>query len=184
MDSMEVNKAVAAFLIAGIAFLGAGVLSDVLVHPKPLKATAIKIDLPEEKTAVAAGPAAPPAEPPIAVLLASADVSRGEGAVKSSGCVACHSFTEGGRAGVGPNLYGIMGAPHAGKEGYAYSAALKGKEGPWSFDQMNEWLRKPSTYAPGTKMTYAGVADPAKRADIIDYLRSLAKQPLPLPSPS
>jgi len=179
MDSMEINKAVAAFLIAGIAFMGAGLISDALVRPAPYKGTAIKIDLPNEQTASAA-PAE--AEPPIAALLASADPARGEAGVKSAGCVACHSFNEGGKAGVGPNLYGVVGGPHGHMEGYAYSAVLKSKEGPWTYDELNEWLKKPSAYAPGTKMSYAGLSDPKKRADIIDYLHTLAKDPVPLPA--
>ncbi len=178
MDSMEINKAVAAFLMAGIAFMGAGLISDALVHPKQLKETAIKVDLPNEQTAAAA-PAE--AEPPVAVLLASADVGRGEAGVKSLGCVACHSFNEGGKAGVGPNLYGVVGAPHGHMEGYAYSAVLKAKEGPWTYAELNEWLKKPSAYAPGTKMSYAGISDPKKRADVIDYLHTLTKDPQPLP---
>ena len=181
MDSMEVNKAVAAVLMAGVAFLGSQLLADALVKPKPLHQTAIKIDLPEKGgTAVAAAPAAP--EQPIAVLLASADAGRGEAGVKAQGCVSCHSFNEGGKAGVGPNLYGVIGAPHGHMEGYAYSAALKAKQGPWTFDEMNEWLIKPSAYAPGTKMSYAGLSDGKKRADIIAYLRSLSHDPLPLPA--
>ena len=179
MDSMEINKAVAAFLIAGIAFMGSGLISEALVHPKAIKGTAIKVDLPSEQTAAAA---APEAEPPIAVLLASADPARGEAGVKSAGCVACHSFNEGGKAGVGPNLYGVIGGPHGHMEGYAYSAVLKGKQGPWTYEAMNEWLKKPSAYAPGTKMSYAGLADPKKRADIIDYLHTLAKEPVPFPA--
>ena len=178
MDSMEINKAVAAFLVAGIAFMGAGLISDALVHPKPLKTSAIQVEMPIQ----AAAAAAPEAEPPIAVLLASADAARGEAGVKSAGCVACHSFNDGGKAGVGPNLYGVMGGPHGHAEGYAYSAALKGKQGPWTFEAMNEWLKKPSAYAPGTKMSYAGLADGKKRADIIEYLRSLAKQPIDKPA--
>lgn len=179
MDSMEINKAVAAFLIAGIAFMGSGLISEALVHPKAIKGTAIKVDLPSEQTAAAA---APEAEPPIAVLLASADPARGEAGVKSAGCVACHSFNEGGKAGVGPNLYGVIGGAHGHMEGYAYSAVLKGKQGPWTYEAMNEWLKKPSAYAPGTKMSYAGLADPKKRADIIDYLHTLAKEPVPFPA--
>jgi len=181
MDSMEVNKAVAAVLVAGVAFLGSQLVADALVKPKALHQTAIKIDLPEKGgTAVAAAPAAP--EQPIAVLLASADAGRGEAGVRAQGCVACHSFNEGGKAGVGPNLYGVIGAPHGHMEGYIYSAALKGKQGPWTFDEMNAWLIKPSAYAPGTKMSYAGLSDGKKRADIIAYLRSLSHDPLPLPA--
>jgi cytochrome c len=117
-------------------------------------------------------------------LLASADPARGEAAVKSVGCVACHSFNEGGKAGVGPNLYGVVGGPHAHMEGYAYSAALKAKTGPWTYDELNEWLKKPAAYAPGTKMSFAGVADEKKRADIIDYLHTLSATPVALPTPT
>ena len=181
MDSLEVNKAFAAVLVAGIVFVGAGQVGNFLVSPKRLETQAIKIDLPEKAQATAAGPAAPAPEPPIAVLLASADAGRGEAGIKSLGCVACHSLNEGGKHGVGPNLYNVMGQPHAAKEGYAYSNVLKAKEGPWNYEEMNAWLRKPSTYAPGTKMSYAGVGDPAKRADLILYLRNLSATPIPLP---
>ena len=177
MSSLEVNKAFAAVLVAGIAFMGAGLVSNALVKPKELRGTAIKIDMPEQAAA-----AAPAAEPPILTLLAAADVGRGEAAVKSQGCVACHSFNEGGKNGVGPNLYGVVGAPHAAHEGYTYSAALKGKAGNWDYDALSVWLKKPAAYAPGTKMSYAGLADPAKRADIILYLRSLSATPVTLPA--
>ena len=178
MDSLELNKAFAAVLLAGIAFSGAGLLGNALVHPKELKESAIKIEMP----AGAAEVASSAAEPPLAVLLASADVGRGEGAVKSQGCVACHSFNEGGKAGVGPNLYNVMGSPHGHMEGYAYSAALKAKAGPWTLDEMSDWLKKPAAYAPGTKMSYAGLTDAKKRADIILYLRSLSGSPVALPA--
>jgi len=177
---MEVNKLVAAVLVSGIAFMVAGVVSDGLVNPHKLDKLAIKIDTPPS----AATAAAAPPETPIATLLASADPARGEAAVKSVGCVACHSFNEGGKAGVGPNLYGVVGGPHAHMEGYAYSAALKAKTGPWTYDELNEWLKKPAAYAPGTKMSFAGVADEKKRADIIDYLHTLAAAPVPLPTPT
>ena len=159
MDSLETTKAFAAVLLAGIAFSGASLLSNVLVRPTRLHESAIKIDMPNSEAggAEAAGNAP---EPPVAALLASADVGRGEAGVKAQGCVACHSFNEGGKAGVGPNLYGVVGAPHGHMEGFAYSAALKSKTGPWTLDELSDWLKKPSAYAPGTKMSYAGLADP------------------------
>ena len=178
MDSLELNKAFAAVLVAGIAFTGANLISNALVHPVELKQAAIKIDEPAG-TAVAA--AAPP-EQPIAALLVSADPGRGEAQTKAQGCVACHSFNEGGKAGIGPNLYGVLGEPIGVKDGYEFSTALKGKgPGPWTYDKLNEWLTKPAAFAPGTKMTYAGLTDPKKRADVIDYLRSLSANPEPLP---
>lgn len=178
MDSMEINKGMAAVLVAGLAFMASGLLAEALVHPKQLAESAIKIE-------GAAGPAtaaAAKAPTPIATLLASADPAAGAAAVKKLGCVACHSLNEGGKAGVGPNLYGIVGAPHAHSEGFSYSAALKGKTGPWTYDALNEWLTKPSAYAPGTKMSFAGIGDEKQRADVIAYLRSLSANPEPLPA--
>jgi cytochrome c len=179
MNSLEINKAAAAVLTAGIAFMVAGVIGDALVHPTQLKTPAIKIDIP---TDAGAAPVAA-ADPPVALELASADPALGETLTKQQGCVACHSFNEGGKAGIGPNLYGVVGGPHAHMVGFEYSAALKAKTGPWTYDELYEWLKKPSAYAPGTKMSYAGLADPMKRADVIDYLRTLSPNPEPLPPP-
>jgi cytochrome c len=174
---MGVTKISAAVLVSGVAFMLATVISDGVVSPHRLASPAIKYE------AAAAPPAAggTPAETPLAVLLASADPARGEAVTKSAGCVACHTFAEGGKAGLGPNLYGVLGAPHGHMEGYAYSAALKAKTGPWTYDELNQWLTKPAAYAPGTKMTYAGLPDAKKRADVIAYLRSLSASPQPLP---
>jgi cytochrome c len=180
MDSLGVNKAVGAVLVAGIAFFATGLLGDELVHVSVPAKTAIQIDV--APAAPAGGAPAPAEDQPIAVFLASADPAEGQKLTQQQGCVACHSFNEGGKAGVGPNLYGVVGGPHGHMEGYAYSTALKGKAGPWTYDELNEWLKKPAAYAPGTKMSYAGLADEKKRADIIDYLHTLAHDPLPLPA--
>lgn len=177
MDSLELNKAAGAVLVAGIAFVGAGLLGRALIDPtvpgKP------HLPIPAEAGAPVA--AAKPTEPPIGVLLASASAADGEALTKGQGCVACHSFTKGGKAGIGPNLWDTVENAHGHMEGYSYSAVLKGKQGPWTYQALNEWLTKPSAYAPGTKMSYAGLGDPKKRADIIEYLRTLADTPKPKP---
>ena len=180
MDSLDINKMAAAGLTAGIAFFVTGLLGSVLVSQPKLEKLAIKIDEPAPKVAANA-PAGPAPVHPIEALLASADVSAGE-AYAQKACAVCHSFNEGGKAGVGPNLYGVVGGPHGHMEGYPYSAVLKSHQEPWTYAELNKWLYKPSAYAPGTKMGFVGITSDKERANVIDYLRSLAKEPVPMPS--
>lgn len=176
MDSLEANKVIASVLVAGVAFMVATMVADNVVHPTRLEKTAIAIEMP--KPASATAKKAP--ETPLPVLLASADVKKGDEFAHKV-CVACHTLNEGQPAGLGPNLYGIVGDPHAHMKGYDYSNAIKSKKGKWTFAALNEWLTSPAAYAPGTKMTYAGISNPQTRADVIAYLRTLSKNPEPLP---
>ena len=180
MDSMEVNKAIAGVLVAGIVFFLTGTVGTILVQEHQLATPAIKIEVPE--AASPSGASGPAPLPPVANLLAKADVAAGEGYVNKV-CSACHTFTPGGKAGIGPNLYNVVGGPHAHMEGFNYSTALKSKTGPWTFDELNEWLHKPSEYAPGTRMTFAGISNNQERANVIDYLHTLSPNPEPLPPP-
>ena len=180
MDSMEVNKAVAAVLVAGIAFFISGTIGTTLIQEHRLEKPAIKIDVP--KPASSSGPSGPAPLPPIANLLAKADVAAGKDYANKI-CVACHTFGQGEPHKLGPNLYNVVGGPHAHMKGFDYSNALKSKKGPWTFAALNEWLHSPSTYAPGTRMTFAGIKDNQTRANVIDYLRSLSPNPEPLPKP-
>lgn len=180
MGGLELNKVAAAILTAGIAFSGFGVLSDNLVHATKLEHSAIKIKGEDSAPAAAAGPTAK-AIAPIGPLLASAKIPDGEAFTKKV-CIACHNFQEGQGNKVGPLLYGVVGRERASYAGYTYSAALAGKKGKWTYDDLNAWLQKPSAFAPGTKMAYAGIDDDQIRADVIDYLHTLSPNPEPLPS--
>ena len=179
MDSMEVNKGVAAILVAGIAFFVTGTIGDKLVPVHKPHDPAIKIEV--AAAAPAAGAAAPVPLAPIAPLMAAADPAAGEAAAKRL-CASCHTFNEGGKNSVGPNLYNVLGQPRAtGREGFNYSPALKGKAGEWGYEDMNAWLHKPTQFAAGTRMAFAGINSEKQRADMIAYLRSLSKSPIPLP---
>jgi cytochrome c len=130
------------------------------------------------QTAVA--PAAAAGLASIVGLIGSANVAKGQAFVQQQ-CSACHTLNPGGAAGVGPNLYGVLGAAmFAGN--FSYSAAVKAKaKGNWNYDNMNAWLADPSAYAPGTQMSYPGIKNTQTRADAIAYLRTLSASPLPLP---
>jgi cytochrome c len=115
----------------------------------------------------------------IAALLASADQQAG--AKVSKKCAACHSFDNGGPNKVGPNLWDIVGKAVAGGEGYKYSGALADMGGDWSYESLDGFLAKPKDFAPGTKMSFAGLKSAEDRANLIAYLRSLSDNPKPLP---
>ena len=117
-------------------------------------------------------------EVPFETLLASADAAKGEATFKK--CMSCHTINAGGAAGIGPNLHAVMGRA-IGSTGFAYSDALKGKGGKWDFASMNEWLHNPKKFAEGNKMSFAGLSDPAERANLMVYLNAQGSN-LPLPA--
>jgi cytochrome c len=179
MDSMEVNKGVAAILVAGIAFFVTGLIGDNLIYEsEPAKSP---ISIQGMQPASPSGGAPTEQLPALAPLLASANLQTGEQFVNQV-CAACHSFNKGGKPIVGPNLYGVVGGPHDHEAGFDYSAALEKFKGqPWTYDALNEWLYKPNAYAPGTRMTFPGIPNAQQRADVIDYLHTLSDNPEPLP---
>ncbi|MET1757133.1 cytochrome c family protein [Novosphingobium sp. RD2P27] len=119
------------------------------------------------------------AEVPIATLLASADVAKGESVFAK--CTSCHTINAGGANGIGPNLHGVVGKPIAQHPGFAFSDALKSKGGNWTFEAMNEWLKSPKAFAPGTKMTFAGLSKAEDRANLIAWMNTQGSN-LPLPA--
>jgi cytochrome c len=175
--SLEANKAFAAVLTAGISFMVAGLVGGLLVNPHRLEKPAIETG----EVVAAAAPAAPAALDPIGPLLANANVENGR-AIASRACAACHTFTEGGRNAVGPNLYGVVGGPHAHRDDFNYSPAMKSlHDKAWDYEVLNAFLNHPARAVPGTRMAFAGLNQAQQRADVIAFLRSLSATPQPLP---
>jgi cytochrome c len=146
--------------------------------PAPARAAAPAAPKPAAAGAQTAK-AAPVALPPVAPLLAAANLDNGK--AKFRLCAACHTPTEGGKNLVGPNLWNIVNRPRAASEGFSYSPGLKAMGGAWSYEDLNGFIANPKQYLPQTKMAFAGVPKPEDRADVIAYLRTLSATPAPLP---
>jgi cytochrome c len=161
-------------LAGGIVALGLSIVTGMYFHPEAPEKEGFAV------VAEASGDAGGVAVVPIATLLATADVAKGEAVFKK--CAACHTIAQGGANGIGPNLWAAMGKPHGHVAGFAYSDALKSVPGNWDWEGMDKWLSNPKKYAPGTKMTFAGLGNPEERANLILYLNSQGSN-LPLPAP-
>jgi cytochrome c2 len=143
------------------------------------------LPIPEPKAAPAADEKAEDAagesgKPEVLALLAEADPAKGEQA--SALCKVCHTFDAGGASMVGPNLHNVVGADVGHVEGFNYSAALKDKGGAWTYERLDEWLKNPQAFAPGTTMAFPGIPDAKKRANVIAFLRSHTENPPELPA--
>lgn len=148
---------------SGIVVLGLASLSSRLYHSESPEEPGYFIDAPEEAAGADSGP-------PLAQLLAEGDAAAGEQVFAK--CVSCHTINSGGQNGIGPNLFGVLGKPigqHV--AGFAYSDALSGHGGDWSYENMDAWLKSPRAFANGTKMSFAGLGKAEDRANVILYLR-------------
>ncbi len=179
----KMNTAIGALLGTVFVLMTVSIASEGIFATEAPEEPGFKIAVAESNDGGAAEEA--PAETPIAVLLASADASKGEGVFKK--CAACHTGDEGGANKVGPNLWGIVDRPVASHEGFSYSSSMqefsKGGEELWTYDNLNHFLIKPKAFVSGTAMGFAGIKKDADRADLIAYLRTLSSSPVPLPSP-
>ena len=161
---------------AGIVALGASLLSAEIFHAERPE----KMGYPIEGVEVE-GHGGGEAEQPIAAFMAAADPRLGEQVFKK--CTACHTINQGGANGTGPNLWGTMGAPLAHVAGFNYSPALKEKGGTWTWEAMDAWIKSPRAFAPGTKMTFAGIGKIEDRANLLAYMNQQGGSPMPLPAP-
>lgn len=162
-------------LFAGIVALGSSIVAGEAFRSERPEPMGYPIAGVQEEAAGA------PAEKPIEFYLASADPAKGEQVFKK--CAACHNADKGGANQIGPNLWGVVGSPIGEGRGFSFSDALAKKGGNWDWDSLGQWLKSPKAFAPGTKMTFAGLGDPQDRANVIAFLNQHSDSPKPLPSP-
>lgn len=177
MNSFELNKILGAILGTCLIVLSLNIAAGAIFAPekpaKPGYAIAVQEHGAGDK-AVAKEP-----EQPMEAMMASASMEKGQATAKQ--CAACHTFEKGGPNRVGPNLWNIVGRPKASAAGFNYSAAMKAKGGAWTFGDLYAYLANPRGFIPGTNMTFAGLSRGQQRADVIDFLRSHADSPVPMP---
>lgn len=88
-------------------------------------------------------------------------------------CRACHNADEGGRNGVGPNLWGIVGRPAASIEGFRYSANMREVAAgglTWTEDQLRAYLTNPKSVVPRGSMSFPGIRNPQQLDDLLAFL--------------
>ncbi len=168
MDSMEVNKLVGAVVGALLVYLGANFFAELYYegsggHGEAHYAYAIDTDAGEAE-------AAPEETVDMMALMASADPAKGEKVFNK--CKACHKL-EPGANGTGPTLHGVVGRPIGQEAGFGFSGALAEMDGAWDVEALSSFLENPKGFAPGTKMSFAGLKKPEDRADVIAYLESV-----------
>ena len=176
MDSLEINKIIAAIILVVSIVVGLDKISEtVFVVNKPEKP-----GYEVEVVAMSASSATSVAEKiDIAALMALSDLDHGKKVFKK--CAACHSIAQGGGNKIGPALYNVVGRAVGGVQDYKYSKSLIAYGNEWTFEELNGFLINPTKWIKGTKMAFAGLKDEKDRASVILFMNQNGDSPTPLP---
>ena len=176
MDSFEVNKIIAAVLVTVVLVFGIGKISDIIFHVEKPNVQGYKVEI---KVDNSADQAKAESQIDVSALLALGDVDSGKKVFKK--CAACHSIAQDGGNKIGPKLYNVVGRATGSISDYKYSKALASYGKEWTFEELNSFLIKPSTWIKGNKMGFAGLKKDEDRASVILYLNQNSDSPKALP---
>ena len=179
MDSFELNKIIAAVLMVALLVIGLGKISDAVFHVKKPKNPGYRVEVESQLASTTSQSTNIIETIDIAAIMALGDVASGEKIFKK--CAACHSVNKGGKNKIGPALYNVVGRAVGGVVDYKYSKTLASYNKEWTFEELNGFLTKPSSYLKGTKMSYAGLRKEKDRASVIKYLNQNSDNPKLLP---
>ena len=175
MNSFEINKIITAILVTVLMVFGIGKISNIIFDKDETNIVAYKVEAPEGL----AVQASTESSVDISALLAMGDAAHGEKVFKK--CKACHSIKQDGGNKIGPKLWSVMFRPVGAVADYKYSKALSTYQKKWTWEEMNRFLIKPSTWIKGNKMGFAGLKNENDRASVILYLNQNSDSPKTLP---
>ena len=175
MNSFEINKIITAILVTVLVVFGIGKISDIIFDKDKIDVAAYKVEAPEGEALQASAETSVD----ITALLEMGDIAHGEKVYKK--CKACHSIKQGGGNKIGPALWNVIFRPVGSVTDYKYSKALSSYGKEWTWEEMNGFLIKPSTWIKGNKMGFAGLKNEKDRASVILYLNQNSDNPKPLP---
>jgi len=179
MDSFELNKIIAAILMVVLLVIGLGKIADGIFHVERPKNPGYQVEV-ESQLALETSQITEMVKIiDITAVMALGDIINGEKIFKK--CAACHSINKGGKNKIGPALYNVVGRAVGGVDNYKYSKTLASYGKDWTFEELNGFLTKPSSYLKGTKMSYAGLRKEKDRASVIKYLNKNSDSPKLLP---
>jgi cytochrome c len=179
MDSFELNKIIAAVLMVALLVIGLGKIADGVFYVKKPKNPGYQVDVEIQLASDTSQATETVDKIDMTSIMALGDIASGEKIFKK--CASCHSINKGGKNKIGPALYNVVGRAVGGASDYKYSKALASYDKEWTFEELNGFLKKPSSYLKGTKMSYAGLRKEKDRASIIKYLNQNSDSPKLLP---
>ena len=176
MDSFEINKIITAILVTVLLVFGINKISDLVFHVNKPNVKGYKVEVSNDTTTAQISTES---TVDISALLALGDVEHGAKVFKR--CKSCHSINQGGKSKIGANLWNVVFRPIGSVSDYKYSKALASYGKEWSFEELNGFLTKPSTWIKGNKMGFSGLKNDKDRASVILYLNKNSDNPTPLP---